>query len=208
VIRRALLQILCLTACLAGSAEVQAQDHSPWSIGVDLGRTTLTNEFVPPTRVCFKPCLLPDIERGTTLTFSIGRRLIGPTLIEASIAPFLERSTQLFHCGGSVAGVCAGNPPVRRWIEYRLALEAHGSGSVHPFLGAAVGDAGYPGFDRDHREHRLIWDVRAGLEAGGRIKGRIEVSRTQHLNPQWDPAVPDEGFADWQFKAGVRLGPR
>ena len=206
ILRRSTLLLLVLT-CFATPAAAQSDQH-PWFVSVQYGRTSYEREFVRPTIPCFKPCFLPDIERGSTATFAVGRR-IGPVLaISVSVAPFLDKSMEMFNCGGSFTPPnCTSDSRFRRWLEYRLAVEVGGKGHVRPFVGAALGVAGYRrSVFEDERNYRGIWDARAGVETTGTFGLRLEVSRTQHFNPPWDEeADGDERFADWQIKGGLRL---
>jgi hypothetical protein len=190
------------------SKPVAAQDHGGrWFVSAQYGRTLYEREFVRPTIPCFKPCYLPDIERGSTATIAAGRR-IGSLAISASVAPFLEKSTEMFQCGGSlIPPNCTSDSEFRRWLEYRLVAEVGGEGRVRPFVGGALGLAGYRrSVFEAGRDYRGIWEARAGVETLGALGLRLEVSRTAHSNPPWDAhADGNESFVDWQVKGGLRL---
>ncbi len=203
---------LVITTALARPTDAQTTT-GPWFVGAMYGRASYERAFATPASPCFKPCILPNIERGSTATLLTGRRIGDVLAVHASVSPFLDRSTSLYHCGGS-GGLgpvnCAKVADFRRWIEYRFVVEAGAPGSVRPFVGGSLGGAGYRRFESEGRHHRLIWDLRAGIETRGRLIARVEVSRTQHLNPPWDGQGGKESFADWQMKAGVlvNLGSR
>jgi hypothetical protein len=206
ILRRSILLLLALTG-FATHAAAQSDERS-WFVAAEYGRTSYERPFVAPAFPCFKPCLIPDIARGSTATFLFGRAIGSVISVHASVSPFLDKSTRVYYCSGHTApSTCTPSEDFRRWLEYRVAVEAGGSGHVRPFLGAAVGGAAYRWSTFSPRDHRLIWDARAGVETTGAVGVRLELSRTQHLNPRWDADENGkESFADWQLKGGLRVG--
>jgi hypothetical protein len=192
---------------LANQAGAQSEEGR-WFVSVQYGRALYEREFVRPATPCFKPCIVPDIERGSTATLALGRRFGSALAVSASVAPFLDKSSEMFNCGGSfVPPNCGSLGRFRRWLEYRVAAEVGAGGRVRPFVGAALGGAGYTRSTfEEERHHRGIWDLRAGVETTGALGVRLEASRTQHRNPPWDAETDgDESFVDWQVKGGLRV---
>lgn len=190
----------------AQAAEEPGAEHlSRWSLGLGIGRSSLEVRLDPSEPLCFRGCILPEIAPSLLADASIGFAAARYLTLRASVSPALQQELQFSVCWTGATPDCSSDPPQRRWLEYRVAAEVHGPRPLAPFAGLALGGAAYPMPEDGDAQHRLIWDVRAGVEAGRRVAARIEVSRTHHGNPPWDWQGMEEGFVDWQVRVGVRL---
>ena len=196
---------LILAASVRGEEASAKVDLSRWSLGLGMGRSFLDVPFKQSQPICFKGCIFPDIAPSLFVDASIGFAVARSVTLRASVSPSVQQELQLIVCSTGAKSYCASDPPHRRWLEYRVAAEFHGRKQLAPFAGLAVGGAAYPMPQDGDAQHRLIWDARAGVEAGRRVAARLEVSRTSHGNPPWDWQGLDEGFVDWQVRLGVRL---
>lgn len=197
--------LILAAASVRGTEDSITESLSRWSLGLGTGGTSLEVPLSQAQPICFKGCIFPDIAPSLFVDASIGLAVAHSVTLRASVSPAMQQELQLTACSTGAKSYCASDPPQRRWLEYRLAAEVHGTKQLASFAGLAVGGAAYPMPQDGGAQHCLIWDVRSGVEAERRVAARLEVSRANHGNPPWDWQGTEEGFVDRQIRLGVRL---